>query len=495
MSEVPTQAAVRQRWRTLGLVVGLVLFLIGAVLVLPITYPDGDTRFAIAWGGELLRGSTPSFEGIVPIKHPLTLVGGAVVSVLPPQTAINATAIGALVTFVVLGFGVFRLGRLLAGTAAGALAVVVVLSRPEIIFGALAARKDLLFAALVIAAAALVATAPRKNWAWALGLLGAAGLIRPEAWVLAAGYGAWLIWGVQVDLRTRRLVIGLVLSAPVIWALIDLTLTGSPFHTIGSGSDRASIEAAGFIEPGADGLQVSGLRRFRGFVEIGIPGIIGWPATVAAILVGAQALISWRQGERSTSYAALIAIVAIVVAMLGVAVVLNVFSLPLQDRFLIVAAVAVGILAASALAGARSSPLLGGALAILVIGVLVGLPGDFDDTRADAQRNERNRNDASALASLVAQPAVSQAVAECSALEVASKVRTSAQFGRATLGVELEVPVDDIEPVREPRLTRGGSVFGFKLKQLRRKAVQNNRRAPKPETVAGVEPWGFVSAC
>ena len=488
------ERSVQRRRRTLGLGVGLVVLVVGVLLVLPITYPDGDTRFAIAWGSELLRGQTPSFEGIGPIKHPLTLAGGAIVSILPPQGAINATAIGALLTFALLGYATFRLGRLLAGTAAGALAVVVVLSRPEIILGALTARKDLLFAALVISAAALVASAPRKNRGWALALLAAAGLIRPEAWVLAAAYGTWLIFRERVDLRTRRLVIAAVLSAPLIWALSDLILTGSPLHTIGSGSDRASIEAAGFIEPGAAGLQVTGLRRFTGFVEIGIPGIIGWPATIAAILVVAQTLISWRRGDRSGSYAALIAIAAIVVAMLGVAVVLNVFSLPLQDRFLIVAAVAVGILAASALAGARSSPLLGGALAILVIGILVGLPGDVSDTRADAQRNEGNRDDAKALAQLAARPAVKQAIADCPEVEVASKVRTSAQFGRATLAIELEVPVDDISPVRRPRLTKGGSVFGVKIKRLRRKATAN-RNAPRAKTVANADPWGFVSAC
>ncbi len=174
---------------------------------------------------------------------------------------------------------------------------------------------------------------------------------------------------------------------------------------------------------------------------------------------------------------------------------LNVFSLPLQDRFLIVAAVAVGILAASAVAGARSSPLLAGALGILVVGILVGLPGDIDETRADAERNEGNRDDAKALAQLAARPAVEEAIAECSALDSVSKVRTSAQFGRATLAIELEVSVDDITPLRQPQLTRGGSIFGFKIKQLRRKSVANNRKAPRAKTVANADPWGFVSAC
>jgi len=486
--------AVRIRHRNLAIGVSSVAFLIVAIALLPITYPDGDTRFAIAWGSELVGGSKPSFEGLAPIKHPLTLLGGAVVSVFSPQGVIDITAIAALLTFVLLGLATFRLGRTLAGSAAGALAVVIVLTRPDVIFAALAARKDLLFATLVIGAAALIASAPRGHRLWALGLLGAAGLIRPEAWLMAVIYGGWLWWRGDLDLRARRVVAALALSAPVIWVLADLILTGNPFQTAGSGSDRASIVAAGFQEPGAGGPQVSGLRRLAGYLEIGIPGIVGWPATTAAILVAGQQLWRLRSGERLSSPPALLVIAGVIGAMVISGAVLNVFTLPLQDRFLTVAAVAVVILAASSIAGARRTPVLGAALAILVVGVLVALPDDLSETRASAQRTERNRDQAADLTKLLASPRVAQAIADCPQLQIAAARRPSAQFGRATLALVLDVPADDIDPVRDPRLTPNGSVFSFKIQQPQRKATAN-RRSPKAKTTSGEGSWSLVSAC
>ena len=122
------------------------------------------------------------------------------------------------------------------------------------------------------------------------------------------------------------------------------------------------------------------------------------------------------------------------------------------------------------------------------------MPGDLSDIRADAQRTERNREEAADLAKLLARPRVAQAIADCPQLQIAAAVRTSAQFGRATLALELDIPADDIDPVRDPRLAPNVSVFGFKIQQLRRKATANPR-SPKAKTTSAEGSWSLVSAC
>ena len=463
------------------------------VLLLRWTYPDGDTRFALAWGAELLHGGAPQFGGLVPVKHPLTLLLGAATSLLPPSATIDATAIGALLCFGVLAYASFSLGRSIAGPAAGALAALVVLTRPELVYAAIVARKDLLFAALVILAAALVARDPRRHWRWAMGLLVAGGLIRPEAWAITAVYAAWLLWRGQLSVGERRGVVAFALAAPLLWAATDLLLTGDPLDTPGSGSEAAAIEAAGFDES-SSGPQTRGVRRLGGFLEIGIPGIIGWPATVAALLVAVYELRRWRAGALGSSAAALGAIAGILAAMLASAVLLNLLVLPLLERFLIVAAVVIAVLAASAAGRTSKSPLLAAALAVLVVGLVVAAPSDFDETRALAERTEANRDDADQLASLLGRRRVARALERCPRLQVGANVRTSAQFARATMAIELDVATRDIAPRRRPQLAKGMSIVAYKEPELARRMRRDDRAAP-PRTVDRAGDWDFVSAC
>jgi hypothetical protein len=180
-------------------------------------FPNTDASWTLVWGRELLRLDAPSFAaGATP--HPLPNLLGVVAAAVHPASetvllVAGYLAVGALV------MGVFALGRALFGVAAGVLAAVLVFTRDTLLFYGALAYLDVLFAALVIWAIALEAARPRRGVP-VLVVLAIAGLVRPEAWLLAAAY-----W-VYARPAGRGAVL-LVLAAPVIWAVHDLLLTSS----------------------------------------------------------------------------------------------------------------------------------------------------------------------------------------------------------------------------------------------------------------------------
>ena len=68
---------------------------------------------------------------------------------------------------------------------------------------------------LVLGAAVLELGRPRRGWP-VLALLGLAGLLRPEAWLLAVAYWLWLVPGTPRPSLVRYAL--LVAAAPVLWA-------------------------------------------------------------------------------------------------------------------------------------------------------------------------------------------------------------------------------------------------------------------------------------
>ena len=90
---------------------------------------------------------------------------------------------------------------------------------------------DVPFLALVLWAAALEARAPRRGLA-VMATLAVAGLLRPEAWVLAGAYWLWCGW--------RRLdLLALAAAAPLVWCLVDLWVTGDPLFSLHATNDLA----------------------------------------------------------------------------------------------------------------------------------------------------------------------------------------------------------------------------------------------------------------
>ena len=83
--------------------------------------------------------------------------------------------------------GGFRFAKAVFGEPVGWICALLLLSRLD--YGFLAARGyiDVPFLALVVWAAALEAERPRRGGA-VFALLAAAGLLRPEAWLLSGAY-------------------------------------------------------------------------------------------------------------------------------------------------------------------------------------------------------------------------------------------------------------------------------------------------------------------
>lgn len=220
------------RERTIVAVAALAA-LVACVLV-P-TYPNYDAYYHLVWGRELLDGIKPGFEAYqAPTEHPLFLAVCAVVGLLGQDADRVLVAITAL-SLVVLSWGVFRLGRAVFGTWPGIVAALFCGSSFAFLLYAARAYVDIPFLALVLWAAALEAEgegrSPRGDRRVAA-LLVVAGLLRPEAWVLGGVY--WLFSGVR---RLDLLILAGV--APVLWALVDLWVTGDPLFSLHATSDLA----------------------------------------------------------------------------------------------------------------------------------------------------------------------------------------------------------------------------------------------------------------
>ena len=192
-------------------------------------YLNYDARYALLWAQDAGNGFLPEYEAdYAPTPRPLqTLVG---LIALP----LGDRADELMVWVVLLAFGAlvwlaFRLGSELFSPWVGAVTALVVLTRPVLQRDALLAYQDLLFAALVVGAVLLEARRPRRGVP-VLCVLAVAGLVRPEAWVLSGLYTLWL-WR-EADRGQRLRFAALVAAAPLIWAALDLIVTGDPLHSL-----------------------------------------------------------------------------------------------------------------------------------------------------------------------------------------------------------------------------------------------------------------------
>jgi hypothetical protein len=202
------------------------------------TYPNYDSYYSLLWGREVLDFVTPTFEGFrVPTEHPLAIAAGAVLSLFGDGGDRLWVAL-TFASFLWLVWGVWKLGRIAFTPLVGAVAAALMLTRFD--YGFLAARGyvDVPYMALVVWAAVLEARRPRRGDA-VLWLLALAGMLRPEAWLLAAGYWCWVSWRASWPQRIRYAAITAV--GPLVWFAVDYLVTGDPLfsllYTSGSAED------------------------------------------------------------------------------------------------------------------------------------------------------------------------------------------------------------------------------------------------------------------
>jgi hypothetical protein len=214
-------------WARIGLAAMCVAALVG-YLAFP-TYPTYDSFYALLWGRDLLHSHLPDFSVYRgPTEHPLAIAFGAVCSIFG-QGGARLMVLGSIASFVAVVAGMYRLGRLCFGPVVGLVAALLALSRFFVENLAAQGYLDITYVALVVWAIVLEVQRPRRGTAVFL-TLAAAGLLRPEAWVLSGLYWLWCSW--RTDNRTRLRYLALAAIAPLVWACLDAIVTGNPLYSL-----------------------------------------------------------------------------------------------------------------------------------------------------------------------------------------------------------------------------------------------------------------------
>jgi hypothetical protein len=222
-------------WARIGFAVMCVGALVG-YFAFP-TYPTYDSFYALLWGRDLLHLHLPDFHVYrAPTEHPLAILFGVFASLFG-QGGARLVVLGSIVSFVALVAGSYRLGRVCFGPVVGWVAALLVLSRFYVENLAAQGYLDITYVALLVWAVALEVERRRRGTPVFV-LLAAAGLLRPDAWVLSGVYWLWCSW--SADNRTRLRYLALALSAPVLWAAMDAIVTGNPLYSLTATSGLAA---------------------------------------------------------------------------------------------------------------------------------------------------------------------------------------------------------------------------------------------------------------
>ena len=330
----------------IGLVALLAVTLVGFVLW-P-SYPNYDSIYSLVWGRELLSGAEPSFEAFrAPTQHPLALLAAVLLWPLG-EDADHALVLVTLLSFVAVVVAVYRLGRDAFAPLVGLAAALVMLTRFDFPYLAVRAYIDIPFMALVLWAAVLELERPRRGgMVWVL--LGAAGLLRPEAWALAGLYWLWMSLG-EGATWALRLRWALYAAAPaLVWIGIDLAVTGDPLY-----SQHATSETVAELDRGEE------LTELPGALATSMTELVKPPVILAGLagIALAVALVPRR------------AVMPGIVLLAGVGTFLAIGAagFAVIDRYLIVAAAAFCIFAGFAIAGFAAVERLGTARVVWAAG-------------------------------------------------------------------------------------------------------------------------------
>ena len=249
-------------WAKLAFALLCVLALIG-YFAFP-TYPTYDSFYALLWGRDLLHLHLPDFEVYRgPTEHPLAIAFGVLCSLFG-QGGARLMVFGSIASFVALVAGVYRLARLCFGPVVGMFAALLMLSRFFEENLAAQGYLDISYIALIVWAVALEVERPRRG-VLVFVILAAAGLLRPDAWVLSGVYWLWCAWpasgarapvsmspgelseqegsvgagpvidrGPAIDNRRRLEYLTLAAIAPLVWVGADGIVTGNPLYSLHS---------------------------------------------------------------------------------------------------------------------------------------------------------------------------------------------------------------------------------------------------------------------
>ncbi|HEV2060128.1 MAG TPA: hypothetical protein VGR11_12290, partial [Solirubrobacteraceae bacterium] len=172
--------------------------------------------------------------------------------------------------------------------------------------------------------------APRRHPVLVLGLLAAAGLMRPEAWLLAGVYWLWLV--PRASWKQRFVYAALAAIGPLVWVGVDFAVTGNPLYSLTGTQDLA--EELGRNKGGA--AVPAALYAF-------LVKLAKFPVVVAGTIGLALAVV--LTPRRAVMPLVLFAIGAGTFALVGLA------GLSVIDRYLLVPSLCVMLFAAVFIAG------------------------------------------------------------------------------------------------------------------------------------------------
>jgi hypothetical protein len=173
-------------------------------------FANYDTLYALAWGGQLSRGSRPAYElPIAPTPHPLVEALGVVLYPLGPHGVENVTVALGFLALSACAWVVYALGAEWFGRAAGGLAALILITRVPILSYGVRAYVDVPYLLLVLSALLVESRRRRARsgtpaaLVLVLVLLALAGLLRPEAWVFSGAYWLYLMYSTHAAARVR----------------------------------------------------------------------------------------------------------------------------------------------------------------------------------------------------------------------------------------------------------------------------------------------------
>ncbi len=312
--------------------------LIGLLLLLAfgLSPLNGDVVWALVWGRQITEGMLPTYATeLASTPHPLATLLGAVFALLGRDGAYAAMGAFGYLSYGFVLVGTFRLGRIAFSWPVGLLGAAVMATSLSLLSFASIGYLDVTAAALALWAAGLECQRPRRG-VLVLALLAVAGLQRPEMWLLSGVYWIYLVPGLTA--RARVGTAALAVSAPVLWALGDLIVTGDPLFSFDF-THEAIIAVTGHT-----GAQERSLGPFFNSLR----SILRLPGLLAGLLGLVLALLSRRRPAYVT--------VALAVAS-GLAIELQALAgLVILDRFMFVPGAALAVLLGFACLGWLSDP-------------------------------------------------------------------------------------------------------------------------------------------
>ncbi len=248
----------------------LILIVAAGTIVFP-TYTAYDATYSLLWGREILDGQLPVFDTYrAPTEHPLGLVFGVFFAAFG-RAGDRLMLLATMGSFVLVVVALYQLARNSFTVLVGLAAAAILCTRFDFPFLAARAFIDIPYLALLLWAAALEVAKPRRG-AIVFWLLALAGLLRPEAWIIAGIYWLWLFPGLSWRRRVEFAM--LVGAAPLIWSGVDYIVTGDPLFSQTNTTDWTAAnkrnKPAGAV-PGETVLFLSQLLK----APVMIAGLIG----------------------------------------------------------------------------------------------------------------------------------------------------------------------------------------------------------------------------